>query len=333
MSIRDMWVGLSAVAVISLLLGPGDAMSQDSGPTFAEHVAPILQSSCQQCHQEGGMAPMSLVTYEEVRPWAAMIKSKVESRTMPPWHVDKRVGIQEFKNDISLSDDEIGTIVAWAEGGAPLGDPAKLPPPVEWPDWETWELEGLLNRPPDLVIQSDPYTVETDGLDQWWEPEVLIDGLTETRWAMAVETKPTEMGRAVVHHANSYKIPRGENNSSSAISRFVVGKRWEIFPKDTGMRFEPGDRVLWNIHYFPIGEVVPDNVVRVGVWFHPDGYVPPQETVGESGFNSLRRGQTILIPPHGKQTTQGMRVLRKLSRCPSGWAGERSAWQRGWWTR
>ena len=117
MSIRDMWVGLFAVAVISLLFGPGDAMSQDSGPTFAEHVAPIFQNSCQQCHQEGGMAPMSLVTYEEVRPWAAMIKSKVESRTMPPWHVDKRVGIQEFKNDISLSDDEIGTIVAWAEAG------------------------------------------------------------------------------------------------------------------------------------------------------------------------------------------------------------------------
>ena len=308
------WRGLLALAAFGLLSNPAVGVSQDGSPTFAEHVAPILQQSCQQCHQEGGMAPMALTTYDEVRPWASLIKSKVESRMMPPWHVDKRVGIQEFKNDISLEDEEIRTVVAWVDGGAPLGDPAKLPPPVEWPDWTAWELEEMLGRPPDMVISSEPYTIDPNGLDQWWEPEVPIEGLTETRWAMAVETKPTETGRPATHHANSYKIPLGADNSSSAISRFVVGKRWEVFPADTGMQFEPGDRVLWNIHYFPIGKPVLDDVVQVGVWFYPDGYVPEQQTVGESGFSSLRAGQTILIPPHGTQVTPGVHVLEQPAR-------------------
>ena len=131
---------------------------------------------------------------------------------------------------------------------------------------------------------------------------------------MAVETKPTEAGRPATHHANSFKIPLGAENSSGAISRFVVGKRWEIFPEDTGMRFDPGDRVRWNIHYFPIGEPVVDDVLQVGVWFHPEGYEPEQQTVGESGFSSLRAGQTILIPPNGTQVTQGVHVMEKPAR-------------------
>ena len=153
------WVGLSTVAVISLLFGPGDAMSPDSGPTFAEDVAPIIQSSCQQCHQEGGMAPMSLVTYEDVRPWAPMIKSKVESRTMPPWHVDKRVGIQEFKNDISLSDDEIGTIVAWAEAGAISADAGVF---VQTPRQNSAASKIGLNLG-DVILAADGQEIDTYG--------------------------------------------------------------------------------------------------------------------------------------------------------------------------
>ena len=308
------WRGLLALAALGLLVHPAAGAAQDAGPTFTEDVAPILQQSCQQCHQEGGMAPMALTTYEEVRPWTSVIKTKVETRMMPPWHVDKRVGIQAFKNDISLEEEEIRTIVEWVDGGAPQGDPARMPPPVEWPDWTAWELEEILGRPPDLIIRSDPYTINPNGLDQWWEPEGPIEGLTGTRWAMAAETKPTEAGRPATHHANSFKIPLGAENSSGAISRFVVGKRWEIFPEDTGMRFDPGDRVRWNIHYFPIGEPVVDDVLQVGVWFYPEGHEPEQQTVGESGFSSLRAGQTILIPPNGTQVTQGVHVLERPAR-------------------
>src|ERR1700704_2280930 len=83
-------------------------------PTFAKDVAPILQEKCQACHRAGSMAPMSLVTYEETRPWVKSIKQRVVARTMPPWHLDKTVGIQHFQNDISLSDEQINTIARWA---------------------------------------------------------------------------------------------------------------------------------------------------------------------------------------------------------------------------
>ena len=96
-------------------------------PTFAKDVAPILQEKCQACHRAGSMAPMSLVTYEETRPWAKSIKQRVVTRNMPPWHIDKTVGIQQFQNDISLSDEQIGLIARWVDAGAPLGDPKDMP--------------------------------------------------------------------------------------------------------------------------------------------------------------------------------------------------------------
>src|ERR1041384_3653382 len=91
--------------------------------TFAKDVAPILQEKCQSCHRAGSMAPMSLVTYDETRPWAKSIKQRVVTRSMPPWHLDKTVGIQHFQNDMSLTDAQISTIARWVDAGAPLGDP------------------------------------------------------------------------------------------------------------------------------------------------------------------------------------------------------------------
>jgi hypothetical protein len=114
-----------------LLFGaPGDVVSQqvpEGTPTFSADIAPILQKSCQACHNPEGIAPMSLMNYEEARPWAPMIQELTRMRHMPPWHVDKTMGIQDFKNDISLTDQEIETIARWAEGGAPEGNPADLP--------------------------------------------------------------------------------------------------------------------------------------------------------------------------------------------------------------
>src|SRR5208282_1967545 len=102
--------------------------------TFAKDIAPIFQEKCQDCHRKGGMAPMSLVTYEETRPWARSIKERVVTHQMPPWHLDKTVGIQEFKNDRSLSDAQIATIVRWVDSGAPLGNPKDMPPAKVYPD-------------------------------------------------------------------------------------------------------------------------------------------------------------------------------------------------------
>ena len=116
---RDRMVRSSARGALALLVclgvsGISVAAEPASGtsktPTFARDITPILQEKCQDCHRKGSMAPMSLIAYEETRPWAKAIKQRVASRNMPPWHLDKTVGIQQFQNDISLSDEQISTI-------------------------------------------------------------------------------------------------------------------------------------------------------------------------------------------------------------------------------
>src|SRR5215470_17437300 len=97
--------------------------------TFTKDIAPILQNRCQTCHRPDTFAPMSLLTYEEARPWAKSIKQKVVAREMPPWYIDKNVGVRHFKNDVSLSAEEIATIAEWVDSGAPKGNPADMPPP------------------------------------------------------------------------------------------------------------------------------------------------------------------------------------------------------------
>src|SRR5277367_2779261 len=123
------WLGgVSAAVLLSGVMvaaEPGGKTSADSAKpvTFTKDVAPIFQSKCEECHRKDSMAPMSLVTYQEARPWARSIKERVVQRQMPPWHLDKTVGIQEFANDRSLSDAQIATIVKWVDSGAPQGDP------------------------------------------------------------------------------------------------------------------------------------------------------------------------------------------------------------------
>src|SRR5262245_228850 len=103
-------------------VAPVRGQAQGRAVTFAKDVAPIFQEKCQGCHRPGQMGPMALVTYQDTRPWVRSIKAKVAARVMPPWHLDKTVGIQSFKNDISLTDREIDTIVRWVDQGAPQGD-------------------------------------------------------------------------------------------------------------------------------------------------------------------------------------------------------------------
>ena len=115
--------GLLAVFTVAL---PAVAAAQ--APTFTKDIAPIFQNKCEACHRPDSIAPMSLVSFEESRPWARSIKSRVQTRQMPPWHIDKTIGIQEFENDRSLTDKEIDTIAKWVDAGAPKGDPKDMPP-------------------------------------------------------------------------------------------------------------------------------------------------------------------------------------------------------------
>src|SRR5665213_1858373 len=113
--------------VVTVLLAASSVVAQSqTSPTvtFAKDVAPILAEHCQVCHRTGTFAPMSLMTYNEARPWAKSIKAKVAAREMPPWYIDKSLGVQHFSNDVSLTDQEIATIAKWVDAGAPQGNAA-----------------------------------------------------------------------------------------------------------------------------------------------------------------------------------------------------------------
>jgi hypothetical protein len=134
--------------------------------TFTKDVAPILQRSCENCHRADGVAPMSLSTYEDTRPWARAIKQRTgigpKAGVMPPWYVEKNIGIQQFHNDPSLSDEEIATLAKWADTGAPRGNPADLPPAKVYADRQSWAIGT-----PDLIVKSSEILVKGNSPD-WW---------------------------------------------------------------------------------------------------------------------------------------------------------------------
>ena len=135
---------LGMLVVGAFLVLGGAAQAQAPDVTFAKDVASILQEKCEACHRTGQMAPMSLTTYAEVRPWARAIRTKVVAGDMPPWHMSKTTGIQKFVNDISLTTEQIDTIVRWVDAGAPLGNPDDLPPTREWPSGERAASWGVI---------------------------------------------------------------------------------------------------------------------------------------------------------------------------------------------
>jgi len=137
-------------------------------PTFSKDVAPILQRSCQQCHRPGAIAPMSLLTYQDARPWARSIKAKIAAREMPPWYVDRHVGIQKFKDDPSLSDAEIAMITQWVDAGAPQGNPADMPAPRKFSDDDKWHI----GKPDFIVSLPKAYELKASGPDEVYDADV-----------------------------------------------------------------------------------------------------------------------------------------------------------------
>ncbi|SVD90822.1 uncharacterized protein METZ01_LOCUS443676, partial [marine metagenome] len=187
---------LLAVGLVVALPAPAAAEVPED-PTFHKDIEPIFQRSCQVCHRPNNMAPMSLMSYQETRPWARSIKNKVEVREMPPWHIDHKVGVQGFKNDRSLSDDEIETIALWVDSGAPRGNPEDAPSPVEFQEFGAWTIE------PDVIVSSPPHTVPAEAGD-WWGDYIVPSGVTSDRYIQALQTKAGDL--RVVHHALTYAV-------------------------------------------------------------------------------------------------------------------------------
>ena len=266
-SVSYMSIGL--VVAVTVLTFPCVAVAQETlgnQVTFTKHVAPILQRSCQACHRPGSIAPMSLLTYEDTRPWARAIKEHVANRIMPPWYIDKRIGIQGFKADKSLSDKEITTIVQWVENGAPRGNPADMPPPRKFQSMNEWHIGD-----PDWIVEiPEPFVVEAEAAD-WWGNLTSDSGLTEDRWVKAVETKPTEESFSVVHHAVTTAIdPDGE---AAFLNEYALGKNGDIYPDGTGRLLKANSQIRFNMHYHAVGRQITDRT-SVGITFYPKGVEP-----------------------------------------------------------
>ena len=294
------------------------ASSGGRSVTYAKDVAPILQQKCQECHQPGSIAPMSLLTYDDAKKYARRIRSKVSQRLMPPWHIDRTVGIQDFKNDRSLSDAQLATIVDWVDAGTPMGDSKDLPPAIKFPDPNRWQLADKLGQP-DLVIKSKPYTLAARTQDKWFRP-VVETGVTEPRWVRAIEVKPARpQDRKIVHHALAYLLQEETGVTGLASSahdhqanaglfmEWAVGKTGQIFPEDAGKLMLPGSRIRWEVHMHAIGEEYKDSQVEMAVYFYPKGFVPAHRTVLR--MFDLSRGSDLDIPPNEKTITQNFYVL------------------------
>jgi hypothetical protein len=274
---------------------------------------------------------MSLITFQEARPWARSIKERVATRQMPPWHIDRSVGVQKFKNDMSLTDEQVDTIVAWVDQGALEGNPADMPPlkPVETKLFWAAERDGY--GPPDLIVKSPEYTMPAVSQDQWWRPTVDIPGLTEPRWVRMVEIRPTNIqGRKILHHSIAHLVlvddPEAVDQGTASGARqpddvdlvnarpnlmeWAIGKGYDRYPDGTGKLILPGEKISWDQHVHAVGEAVTAGS-ELGIWLYPKGQ-EPKHRIYLHGFTGLKNGtQGLDIPPNSISHTEGFTVLKE----------------------
>jgi hypothetical protein len=260
-----------AFTAFALTIAAGAAGTPSDGagapPTFHRDVAPLLQSHCQECHRPagsnyGGMrAPMSLVSYDEARPWAKSIAKQVQSREMPPWDAAPRHnGV--FRNERVLADAEIATLVRWAEAGAPAGDPDDAPPPRRFEASGGWVIGQ-----PDLVVpMPEPYLVGDDVRDLYAAFSVVLteDVLPEDAWVVAFQCQPDS---DIIHHFNLHvlepgpdgtlppppEFPKDDEIAPQGAGRYMggvsSGSEANAYPPGYGFLLKKGSRVTFDIHY------------------------------------------------------------------------------------
>ena len=227
--------------------------------SYSGGVASIIQNKCQTCHRPGQVGPFSLLTYDDARKHAAMIREVVTERRMPPWHADPRFG--HFVNDRSLSAPERATLLAWLEQGTPLGDPKAIPAARNYP--EGWSIGK-----PDAVFEiPEEYYVPAQGVVSYVYFRVPTN-FKEDQWVQAAEAVPGD--RSVVHHIIVYVIdPKGEGDMRAQLSHFcgyAPGDAPSVFPEGTAKRIPAGAELMFQVHYTPTGKVKTDRS-KVGFVF------------------------------------------------------------------
>jgi hypothetical protein len=274
---------------------PPPAAAPTAGVTYAKDIAPILQRSCESCHRADSVAPMSLRTYDEVRPWARAIKQRTgmgpRAGVMPPWYVERNIGIQKFKGDPSLSLDEIATIAKWADGGAPKGNDADMPPPRAWSDTTKWTIGT-----PDLIVRTKDVVVKGTAPDWWGEIPRVPTGLTEDRYVSALEIKEvndvspagtgreTVGGRFVFHHMiwstrvmtdDSTPIdPLATGDDSTSWPVHEVGRTPDFFDSKSARLLKAGSSIVSDsVHLHSNGRDTTAHL-EIAFKFMPKGYKP-----------------------------------------------------------
>jgi hypothetical protein len=260
--------------------------------TFSRDVAPILQKACQNCHRPGAIAPMSLLTYQDARPWARSIRQKVSSREMPPWYIDRHIGISKFKDDPSLTDAEIGIITKWVDQGAPAGNAADMPVARQFSDVDKWHI----GKPDMIVSLPKAYELRANGPDEFYDADV-DPGFTEDMYIAAVETKPEPYSFKVVHHATANMIEdEAEDPVGFFFNEYALGKNGDIFPEGSGRLIKAGSKIHFNLHLHPSGERSLVNL-SIGFKLYPKGQVPRHvaftQHMGDNSDLDIPPGQVV----------------------------------------
>jgi len=288
--------------------------------TFSKDIAPILQRSCQQCHRPDGVAPMSLVSYDDARPWARAMKMRTGLRNqrgaMPPFFVERNIGIQKFKHDPSLSDGEILKVAKWADSGAPRGNPADMPPAVHFDDIDKWTIGE-----PDLLLKSRDVLVPASGPDWWGDIGLVPTGLTEDRYVSAVEVRevndipkagPTKTvgGRYVFHHMTYSSVVQGERGSAdeggSSWPIHEVGRNADIFPPEAGRLLQANSALALSAGHIHANGRETHAHLEFAFKFFPQGYKPAYRR------SSLRLGNGIDIDVKPNESNQELHAYATL---------------------
>jgi peroxiredoxin len=249
--------------------------------TYSKQIARIMQNRCVECHHEGQIAPFSLTSYNEVLGWAEMIREVVNDRRMPPWLAAPEHG--HFKNNPSLSADELQQINQWVENGCPEGSPSDLPPPVQY-------AKGWAISEPDQIFYMDdkPFTVPAEGVVQY-QHYTVDPGFTEDRWIKEAEVKAGNP--AVVHHVIVFIQEPGGQPFGAPQMAFAPGMTPRRFQKDEAILAKAGSKLVFQIHYTPNGTEQQDRSY-VGFVYADDKDITKEVVGGTCGDPVLR------IPPH-----------------------------------
>ena len=244
----------AALAGLAIAAGAAHAEVVPERPTYARDVAPILNENCAMCHRPGDIGPMSLLSYDEVRPWAKSIQKAVIEGAMPPWHADE--GIGHFANERKLTKAQIATIAKWVDTGAQRGDLSDLPPAPELPDTE-WRLGE-----PDVIVEFEKVDLAAGGPDQFYDL-VGDPGLKEDKWINAIEV--IAGNRKVLHHVI---IWQGSDSGADRgwLGAWAAGMPPMKWKEGMGRLIKAGQPLIADMHFHP-AETPESDQTRIGLHF------------------------------------------------------------------